>query len=89
VALGTDHARREGLRARLKAGRLSSPLFDTDTWVRPLSRPHMAQAGLLQPAGPALCTMLCAWHSALRACFRLAPVMLVSIPSRQRAEALV
>lgn len=34
MALGTDHARREGLRARLKTVRLSCPLFDTDTWVR-------------------------------------------------------
>lgn len=34
MALGVDHARREGLRARLKAVRLSCPLFDTDTWVR-------------------------------------------------------
>lgn len=38
VALGSDHGRREALRARLKAGRLSSPLFDTDGWVRDLER---------------------------------------------------
>ena len=33
VALGTDHARRLALRERLKAVRLTCPLFDTKRWV--------------------------------------------------------
>ena len=33
MALGTDHARRLALRERLKAVRLTCPLFDTRRWV--------------------------------------------------------
>ena len=77
MALGTDHARREGLRARLKAGRLSSPLFDTDTWVRSHALPRAHHCALhpapctlhaLQPAAPALRAMLSGWHPALWNC---------------------
>jgi protein O-GlcNAc transferase len=38
VALGTDHERRLNLRARLKAVRLTCPLFDTDGWVADMDR---------------------------------------------------
>ena len=38
VGLGLDHARREGLRARLKAVRMTCPLFDTAQWVRDLEK---------------------------------------------------
>ncbi len=38
MALGSDHAQRENLRARLKAVRLACPLFDTDGWVRDLEK---------------------------------------------------
>jgi hypothetical protein len=68
VALGTDHARREGLRARLKAGRLSSPLFDTDTWVRPPAPPRACHA-TRQPALLLLQSMApSGWHPALQYC---------------------
>ena len=33
MALGTNHGRRLALRERLKALRLTCPLFDTDRWV--------------------------------------------------------
>jgi hypothetical protein len=60
VALGTDHARREGLRTRLKAGRLSSPLFDTDTWVR--APPQLlAPLGRWRASSRPLDTMCCTW----------------------------
>jgi predicted O-linked N-acetylglucosamine transferase (SPINDLY family) len=38
VELGTNHAKREALRAALKARRLTCPLFDTDQWVRDFER---------------------------------------------------
>ena len=38
MALGSDRARREALRARLKGVRHGCPLFDTDGWVRDLER---------------------------------------------------
>ena len=38
MALGTDHARRRQLRERLKAVRLTCPLFDTDRWVADMDR---------------------------------------------------
>lgn len=38
VELGTDAAKRLGLRARLEAARLGCPLFDTRRWVRDLER---------------------------------------------------
>ena len=38
VALGTDHVRRLRLRERLKAVRLTCPLFDTDRWVADMDR---------------------------------------------------
>ena len=38
VELGLNHAKRENLRARLKAVRMTCPLFDTAQWVRDLER---------------------------------------------------
>jgi hypothetical protein len=38
VELGLDHAKRESLRARLKAARLTCPLFDTAGWVADFER---------------------------------------------------
>jgi protein O-GlcNAc transferase len=38
VELGTNHAKRLGLRARLERARLTCPLFDTRRWVRDLER---------------------------------------------------
>jgi len=38
VELGLDHAKRESLRARLKAARLTCPLFDTVGWVADFER---------------------------------------------------
>lgn len=38
VLLGTNRALRESLRARLETSRLSSPLFDSEGWVRNLEK---------------------------------------------------
>ena len=38
VELGLNHAMRNSLRRRLKAARLSCPLFDTSGWVRDLEK---------------------------------------------------
>ena len=38
MELGSDHAKRTSLRQRLKAARLTCPLFDTRTWVADLER---------------------------------------------------
>lgn len=38
VLLGTNRALRETLRARLESSRLTSPLFDTEGWVRNLEK---------------------------------------------------
>ena len=38
MELGLNHAKRENLRARLKAVRMTCPLFDTAQWVRDLEK---------------------------------------------------
>ncbi len=38
VELGSNHSKRLALRSKLEACRLSSPLFDTQGWVRDLER---------------------------------------------------
>lgn len=38
VLLGSNRPLREALRARLESSRLTSPLFDTEGWVRNLER---------------------------------------------------
>lgn len=38
MLLGTNRQLREALRARLESSRLTSPLFDTQAWVRNLEK---------------------------------------------------
>lgn len=44
VLLGTDHALRRALTARLRAARATCPLFDTERWVS-AARHGMTQHG--------------------------------------------
>ena len=46
MALGTDHARRLALRERLKAVRLTCPLFDTRRWVAGAGSPPLSSVKL-------------------------------------------
>ena len=51
MELGLNHAKRLNLRARLKAVRMTCPLFDTAQWVRDLEKVRLWELADLQDAG--------------------------------------
>ena len=68
MELGLNHAKRQNLRARLRAVRMTCPLFDTAQWVRDLEKVSMHASF---PCGPASCICKCICRGHCCACCKM------------------